>query len=181
MAESFIGTIHAPVSAGLAGSSDPARHPAEPSTSRAAAAPTPGSAGLAGSSDPARHHGDDTPSVMPSSRSSSGRQFRAEWMSKYPFLDYHADRVCVTCRSCCSAVGKDLVRKSDFRETAFLSGFRNWKKALYRFAAHAKSEAHLKAAENWLCLLVLLLTRLPAVHKRESRRKTEPYIRRSYA
>ena len=103
MAKSFIGTEHTRMSAGLAGGSDPTRHPAEPSTSRAATAPTPVSAELAGSSDPARHPGDsptepsiacDTPSVMPSSRSSSGRQFRSEWMSKYPFLDYHGDRVC---------------------------------------------------------------------------------------
>ena len=172
-----------PVSAGLAGSGDPARHPAEPSTSRAAAAPTPVSAGLAGSGDPARHPAEPStsraaaaPTPVPSNKSTSGRQFRSEWMGKYPFLDYHEDRECVTCRSCCSAVGKDLMRKSDFREVAFLNGFRNWKKALDRFAAHAKSETHLKAAEKLvLCRSAPVDAVASNAHKKEQQKNRAIY------
>lgn len=50
----------------------------------------------------------------------------------------------MTCHPCRLALSKGHVKEAQFRETGFLTGFRNWKKGVERFRIHALSDVHLE-------------------------------------
>ena len=80
-------------------------------------------------------------------KSAFGKQYRScqfQWFKEYKWLEYDEVKDCVTCFVCKKHVTKLDSEKN--KEEAFLSaGFRNWKKAITRFADHQKSKCHLTA------------------------------------
>ena len=54
----------------------------------------------------------------------------------------------VRCSTCVSAVSKGLLRRADFKEHAFLDGFRNWKKFVQKIQSHMKSQSHRLSVEK---------------------------------
>ena len=86
----------------------------------------------------------------------NGRKFRSEWYSEHPYLSYSVADDSVTCHTCRRALSLKFMRRSDFKETAFLDGFSNWKKATTKFKDHSKSAQHLLAREK-----LTLSARLP--------------------
>ena len=74
------------------------------------------------------------------------RNFNASWYAQHAWIEYYVCKDAVFCYAC-RHFG---LPNSEITFTG--TGFRNWKKAMYKdggFAAHAKSEAHSNAVLAW--------------------------------
>ena len=70
-------------------------------------------------------------------------KFQSHWFDKFPWLHYDMSRKAVFCFTCLTAKEKHATDIAKCVETAFTEdGFRNWRKALEKFAVHHKSESH---------------------------------------
>ena len=79
-------------------------------------------------------------SSFPFPREANGRGCRAEWFLSFPWLHYDVATNSTACWTCLQAVaqkGIDLPK-----ETAFLTGFRNWKRATELMKGHSESTSH---------------------------------------
>lgn len=70
-------------------------------------------------------------------------RFQLSWFTKYPWLHVQHDVEGVLCHSCSLAARRGLVDLNRWAEPAFReTGYKSWKKALEKFKAHERSQAH---------------------------------------
>lgn len=75
--------------------------------------------------------------------------FQPDWFTKFSWLHYEPSVSGVICHICARFSNKGLLLMARCTEPVFLyEGFRNWKKALEKFAAHQLSSTHLIAIEK---------------------------------
>ena len=81
--------------------------------------------------------------------SKDSRSCRSEWFKTWPWLHYDTSTNSARCFICMSANAINLMPQQHRKELAFVSdGFKNWKKATWKFQAHEKSESHRYAGEK---------------------------------
>ncbi|XP_043192308.1 zinc finger MYM-type protein 1-like [Amphibalanus amphitrite] len=107
----------------------------------------------------------------------SGRRFRYEWFKSFKFLSYDIGKDVVKCHTCLTAVRKGLMKKTSFRETAFLEGFSHWGKATTKFREHEKSTAHQRSTEKLVLSTTQPITAMVNdATQSERKRNTETYL-----
>ena len=107
---------------------------------------------------------------------SNGRRFRYEWFDNYKWLTYDVARHVVRCHTCLMGLKTGVV-KEDFRETAFVRGFSNWKKAGEKFRAHEKSDTHKISAQNILLSRQQPITaQIDDASRKEQQTNTEVFL-----
>ena len=82
------------------------------------------------------------------STQSKGRRYKSEWFKMFPFLSYDVTNGSVNCHWYCQTVESKLMKGSELKEQAFLTGFRNWTHATVKFKVHAKSAVHRASVDN---------------------------------
>ncbi len=97
------------------------------------------------------HHPDV--SIIPPQKTGKNCQrtlnFQNSWFIKYPWLHYSNNLKGVLCFYCSQAEALKLNDLATKREPAFTTeGFRNWKKALEKFAEHAKCKSHIFSCDQ---------------------------------
>ena len=75
--------------------------------------------------------------------SSSSRKYQRRWEKDFPWLEYDADSDGAFCKHCKTS-GKSLNRTGGVWAT---KPFTNWKKAVEKMKAHAKSDSHIAASQ----------------------------------
>ena len=75
------------------------------------------------------------------------RRFQDSWKRTYTWLSYDSEKQRVFCSTCVTATNKGLpkptmARQIDSFRCFVESGFNNWKKALYTFQSHERSDLH---------------------------------------
>lgn len=79
-------------------------------------------------------------------RKGKGRSFQSSWEKTFMWVEYDQESDKVFCKTCKKADSDGLFMFSTKREATFIStGFSNWKKALEKFKAHEKTDAHKEA------------------------------------
>ena len=78
-------------------------------------------------------------------------KFQQKWFDNYTWLHYDIDSGSVLCHVCVTAKQNNLLGLAKNSDAAFLSkGFKNWRKGVEKFEAHAKSQTHRLASSNLL-------------------------------
>ncbi len=87
-----------------------------------------------------------TASIIPPQCLQNGKRmlhFQSQWFDKYPLLHYCIEKKAVICFTCAKAEALKLTNLAKKREPVFVTdGFRNWKKGIEKFDAHALSSSH---------------------------------------
>ena len=76
------------------------------------------------------------------------RSFNPKWFDEFNFLHYWEENDSVICHTCAVADKNNLFKIDTKEEKTFTeTGFSNWKKAIEKFVAHARSTTHIHATE----------------------------------